>query len=189
MKPASLPPRSPPPRFSGPSLQPINPNLLLPPPKLWFITVTLLITLLIDLFPLSDTFAPWRPELVALTLLYWCTWAPRFVGVSTGFLLGLVMDVANGSVLGQHALAYTLLAFGADYFRRRIVSFPMWQQIVFVALLLELCALAVFLVRMMSGGELSSAAYFIVPPLTALLWPLMQFLLQWQQRRAALSEH
>ncbi|MDR0250612.1 MAG: rod shape-determining protein MreD [Burkholderiales bacterium] len=188
MTPPSLPPRLP--RFSGPSLQPINPNLLLPPPRFWFITVTFLIALLIDLLPLSGALAPWRPEVVALTLLYWCTWAPRFVGVSAGFLLGLVMDVANGSALGQHAFAYTLLAFGADYFRRRVVSFPMWQQMVFVALLLELCALVVFLTRMMSGGTLlSGAVYFIVPLLTALLWPLMQFLLQWQQRRAALSEH
>jgi rod shape-determining protein MreD len=178
-----------PPRFSGPSLQPINPNLLLPPPRLWFIITTLLIALLIDLFPLSGTLSLWRPEIVALTLLYWCTWAPRFVGVSTGFLLGLMMDVANGSALGQHAFAYTLLAFGADYFRRRVVSFPMWQQIVFVALLLELCALVVFLARMMSGGALSSGlVYFMVPLVTALLWPLMQFLLQWQQRRAALAE-
>ncbi|MCL2298126.1 MAG: rod shape-determining protein MreD [Proteobacteria bacterium] len=180
---------SPPPRFSGPSLQPINPNLLLPPPRLWFITVTLLIALLFDLFPLSEMLTPWRPELVALTLLYWCIWAPRFIGVSVGFLLGLVMDVANGSALGQHAFAFTLLAFGADYFRRRVASFPMWQQMVFVALLLELCALVVFLARMMSGGALSfGVVYFIVPLLTALLWPLMQFLLQWQQRRAALSD-
>jgi rod shape-determining protein MreD len=183
MKPSLLP------RFRGPSLQPVNPNLLLPPPQPWFITVTLLIALLVDLFPLSDAFAPWRPEFIALVLLYWCTWAPRSIGVSAGFLLGLVMDVANGSVLGQHALAYTLLAFGADYFRRRVVSLPMWQQMVFVALLLELCAWVVFLVRMMSGGTLSGVAYFIVPPLSALLWPLMQFLLQWQQRRASLSEH
>ncbi|MDR0769981.1 MAG: rod shape-determining protein MreD [Burkholderiales bacterium] len=176
-------------RFRGPSLQPVNPDLLLPPPQPWFITVTLLVALLIDLIPLSDAFMPWRPEFVALTLLYWCTWAPRFVGVSVGFLLGLVMDVANGSLLGQHALAYTLLAFGADYFRRRVVSFPMWQQMVFVALLLELCVLVVFLIRMMSGGALPGMVYFIVPPVSALLWPLLQFLLRWQQRHAALSEH
>ncbi|MDR2710687.1 MAG: rod shape-determining protein MreD [Burkholderiales bacterium] len=176
------------PRFSGPSLEPINPKLLLPPPRLWFITVTLLAALLIDLFPLSDALMPWRPEFVALTLLYWCTWAPRFVGISIGFLLGLVMDVANGSALGQHAFAYTLLAFGADYFRRRVVSFPMWQQMTFVAVLLELCAIVVFLMRMMSGGASPGAPYFIVPPMTALLWPLMLVLLQRQQQRAALSE-
>lgn len=176
------------PRLSGPSLQPISPHLLLPPPRPWFVVLSLLAALLVDLFPFPEALEPWRPEFVALTLLYWCTWAPRFVGVSVGFLLGLVMDVANGSVLGQHALAYTLLAFGADYFRRRVASFPMWQQMVSVALLLELCALVVFLVRMMSGGTLSGVAYFIVPPLSALLWPLLQFFLQWQQRQASLSE-
>ncbi|MDR2017183.1 MAG: rod shape-determining protein MreD [Burkholderiales bacterium] len=178
-----------PPRFKGPSLQPVNPAQLLPSPRLWFIVVTLLIALLIDLFPLSETLTPWRPNFVALTLLYWCTWAPRFIGVGVGFLLGLVIDVANGAVLGQHALAFTLLAFGADYFRRRIVSFPMWQQMVFVALLLEFCALAVFLVRMMSDGAPPGAEYFIVPLVSALLWPLMPILLRWQQRRASLSEH
>jgi rod shape-determining protein MreD len=163
---------------------------MLPPPRFWFIGMTLFIAVLLELFPLPEAFAPWRPKFLTLTLLYWCIWAPRIVSIGASFLLGLMMDVANGSALGQHALAYTLLAFSADYFRRRVAHFPKWQQLLFVALLLEFCALIVFLVRMMSGGTLFyGTAYFIMPVASALLWPLMPYLLQWQQRRSSLSDY
>ena len=46
------------------------------------------------------------------------------------------MDVADATLFGQHALAYAVLAFAAEYFRRRVLRFPLWQQAVQVAVLL-----------------------------------------------------
>jgi rod shape-determining protein MreD len=50
---------------------------------------------------------------VALVLAFWCVHQPLKVGMAAGFVLGLAMDVADASVMGQHALAYVLLAYGA----------------------------------------------------------------------------
>ena len=49
-----------------------------------------------------------------------------------------VMDVGDATLFGQHALAYAVLAYAAEYFRRRVLRFPLWQQAAQVAVLLRL---------------------------------------------------
>ncbi|MDR1529270.1 MAG: rod shape-determining protein MreD [Burkholderiales bacterium] len=163
--------------------EPIHQHAFLRPPHLLFIIFSLLIALLLNLLPLPHSLQIWCPDFVALVLLYWCIWSPRHIGIVAGFMLGLLMDVADATVFGQHALLYTLLAFGADFFRRRLLSFPLWQQTISMALLLEFCAVLMFVVRMMSGGAPPSSSYFIVPTYSALLWIPMQYFLQLPQRR------
>ena len=46
---------------------------------------------------------PWVPDWVALVLVFWSIREPRRVGMGAGFLLGVAMDVADVSLLGQHA--------------------------------------------------------------------------------------
>ena len=107
---------------------------------------------------------------------------PRLIGVGIAWCLGLLMDVAERRVLGQHALAYAVLAFAAEYFRRRVLRFPLWQQAAQVAVLLLLCAGLVLLVRVVGGAPLPRWSYAVGPLTGALLWPAVTVLLQWPQR-------
>ncbi|MBU6485525.1 MAG: rod shape-determining protein MreD, partial [Betaproteobacteria bacterium] len=75
-----------------------------------------------------------------------------------------------------------VLAYGAEYFRRRVLRFPLWQQAVQVAALLMLCALLVLLVRYVGGAPLPHWTYAVPPLVGALLWPLLSVLLQAPQR-------
>ena len=63
------------------------------------------------------------PDLLALALVFWNVHQPRRVGVGLAFVFGLLMDVHDGAVLGQHALAYTLLSFFAITIHRRLLWF------------------------------------------------------------------
>src|SRR5438876_10947746 len=86
-------------------------------------------------------FLPWRdlrlvPDFVALVLTFWCVRQPRLVGLGAAWTLGLIADAGNGVLLGQHALAYSLLAFLAIWFSRRILWFGPLQQAMHVAALL-----------------------------------------------------
>lgn len=121
---------------------------------------------------------------MALVILYWCILEPRYVGVGVAWVLGLVMDVADATVLGQHALAYSVLAYGAEYFRRRVLRFPLWQQAAQVAILLLVCAALVLLVRIVGGAALPRWTYVLPSLVGALLWPLLSVLIQWPQRPA-----
>ena len=164
------------------SFGPAAPEEILRPAKSWFVLLSLLCGLLLNLVPVGGVALTYRPDFLALVLLYWCIQEPRFLGVGAAWVLGLLMDVGDATVFGQHALAYAVLAYGAEYFRRRVLRFPLWQQAVQVAVLLVLCALIVLLVRYVGGAPLPHWTYLAPPLVGAALWPLVSVLLQTPQR-------
>jgi len=135
-------------------------------------------------------FLPWRnialaPDFVALVLAFWCVRQPRLVGLGAGWMLGLLMDVGNGVLMGQHALAYALLAFGAITLSRRILWFPLWGQALHVAALLLFAQGVAVLVRLAAGAEFPGWSIAVGPLFGALLWPVVSGLLLLRQRMPA----
>jgi len=163
-------------------LTPARPEEILLPVKPWFVLITLLAGLVLNMLPLSAVALALKPDFLALVLLYWCIQEPRLIGVGIAWCLGLLMDVADATVFGQHALAYAVLAYGAEYFRRRVLRFPLWQQAAQVALLLLFCSALVALVRVVGGAPLPRWTYAVGSLTGALLWPPLTVLLQWPQR-------
>ncbi len=164
------------------SFVPAAPEEILRPAKPWFVLLSIAVGLTLNLVPLPPEAMTYRPDFLALVLLYWCIQQPRYVGVGSAWFVGLVMDVGDATVFGQHALAYAVLAYGAEYFRRRVLRFPLWQQAVQVAVLLVLCSLIVLLVRFVGGAMLPKWTYLAPPLVGAALWPLVSVLLQTPQR-------
>ena len=114
----------------------------------------------------------------------------RSVGLATAWALGLLVDAGNGVLLGQHALAYSTLAFAAIALSRRILWFDLWGQMLHVLLLLEGAQAVALAVRLAAGAEFPGAALFIGPAIATLLWPPVTWLLLLPQRRPALlDEH
>ena len=161
---------------------PARPEEILLPVKRWFILLTFLLGLAGNMLPLSGATLALRPDFLALVLLYWCIQEPRYAGVGLAWCVGLVMDVADATLFGQHALAYAMLAYAAEYFRRRVLRFPLWQQAAQVAVLLLLTAGLVLLVRVVGGAPMPRWTHLVPPLVGALLWPLTTVLLQWPQR-------
>ena len=148
---------------------------ILLPVRPWFIVLSLLVALILNFLPTSAW--PWVPDWVALVLVFWSIREPRRVGMGAGFLLGVAMDVADVSLLGQHALAYVLAAYGAAYLSRRILWFPLLQQALHVLPLLLLVQLVQFGVRVMPGASLPGLDYFIGPLVGVCLWWPLTFIL------------
>ena len=155
---------------------------ILRPVRPAFILLTLFLALLANIVPAPASISMLRPDFLALVLLYWCIQEPRYVGVGRAWFCGLIMDVADATLFGQHALAYAVLAYAADYFRRRVLRFPLWQQAVQVAALLAICAALVLIVRVVGGAPLPRWTYAVPPLVGALLWPPLSVLLQFPQR-------
>ena len=164
------------------SFAPARPEEILLPVKPWFVLLTLIAGLMGNVIPASGVALVVKPDFLALVLLYWCIQEPRLIGVGIAWCLGLLMDVADATVLGQHALAYAVLAYAAEFFRRRVLRFPLWQQAAHVAVLLLFCAGLVLLVRVVGGAPLPRWSYAVGPLTGALLWPAVTVLLQWPQR-------
>jgi len=137
---------------------------------------------------LLANFLPWKsvalaPDFVALVLAFWCVRHPRLVGLSAGWVLGLLVDVGNGVLLGQHALAYSLLAFASVTLARRILWFPLWGQALHVAALLLGAQGVAALVRLAAGADFPGWTIAVGPLVGAALWPLVTLLLLMPQRR------
>jgi rod shape-determining protein MreD len=158
-----------------------RPQYILLPVRIGTIVVSFVAALLLDFLPWKDVALV--PDFVALTLAFWCVRQPRLVGLGVGWLLGLVMDTGNGVLLGQHALAYSLLAFAAITLSRRILWFPWLHQAMHVAILLVGAKSVEVLVRLAAGAQFPGWTILVGPLLGALLWPLVSYLLLAPQRR------
>ncbi len=161
---------------------PARPEEILLPVQPWFVVLTLFLGLLANIVPASALAQALKPDFLALVLLYWCIREPRLISVGIAWCLGLLMDVADATVFGQHALAYAVLAYAAEYFRRRVLRFPLWQQAAQVAVLLLFCTGLVMLVRVVGGAPMPRWTYAIGPLVGAFLWPVVTVLLQSRQR-------
>lgn len=155
---------------------------ILAPVKVRFIALSIGVALLFNLLPWRDVRGV--PDLVALVLCFWSIHQPRLIGIGVPFLCGLLMDAANGVLLGQHALAYSVLAFAATTISRRILWFPIWSQAVQALALLLIAQALMLLVRMAAGGTFPGWSYFAGSFIAALLWPLATFVLLAPQRAA-----
>lgn len=160
------------PRGSDQLLLPVNPVYL------W---LSLLVAMAVNMLPVGR--APWLPDLLALTVVFWNVHQPRRVGVGVAFAFGLLMDVHEGALLGQHALAYTLLAYFAITVHRRLLWFPVPAQALQILPLFFAAHAVAVLIRLIAGGSFPGWNLWLAPLLEALLWPVASWVLLAPQRR------
>jgi rod shape-determining protein MreD len=154
-----------------------------------FIVFTLLAATLVNIMPWSG-FAAWlRPDFVALVVLYWVIEQPRRVGFGAAFVLGLLMDVAEGALLGQHALSYSILAFAGIALHRRVRMFSLTAQVVHVMPLLLLNDVIVVGIRLLAGADFPGYFYFLGSVAGGVLWPIISVLLKLPQRPREDPDH
>lgn len=160
---------------------PDSPQHILRPAKISTIVVSFLVALLLNFLPWKDLRLV--PDFVALVLTFWCIRQPRTVGLGIAWAVGLLTDAGNGVLLGQHALAYSLLAFLSLWLSRRILWFQMPQQMLHIAVLLLVAQGVVLLIRLGAGTSFPGWALFVGPLAGAALWPVLSWLLLMPQRR------
>lgn len=145
-------------------------------PSYPLIYLTLFIALLCQLFPWTGQGIILRPDFMLVVLLYWLLRAPYLCNVGTAWVAGLLVDLATGSLLGQHALAFTLTAFLALSFQRRLVLFNLTQIATYVLGLLLFARIITLVLKLFAGHEAPSWHYF---------WPAITGMLLWQVMRIA----
>ncbi len=154
------------------------PQEILLPAKTGYIALTLIAALLVNLLPWSG-YGLWiKPDFVALVVLSWCVEEPRKMGFVAAWLLGMLMDVADGTLFGQHALAYIILAYAGIVLHRRVRMFAVTPQALHIIPLLLLNDLIIVIVRMLAGADFPGWHYFIGSFVAGALWPPLSALLK-----------
>lgn len=123
--------------------------------------------------PLPSFLELFRPDFVALTVLWFCLLSPRLLGLSYGWCAGLALDGFKGVLLGQHALTLTVIAYIASKLRLQIRAFPPLQQSAVILCLLWLHEFLLFWIDGVAGHEVTDWRRWIAVPVGAACWPLL----------------
>jgi rod shape-determining protein MreD len=151
-------------------------EFLLPANNL-FIALTIFVALLLNWLPWNGWLLALRPDFVALVLLYWCAHKPYRVGIGIAWMVGIIADVADASLFGQHALAYAVLAFGGTVLHRRIQMFDLQQQTMQIFPLLSMSYIVFALIHWKLHGFIAWS-YFLGCGVATALWIPLTLLLQ-----------
>jgi rod shape-determining protein MreD len=166
-------------------IMPRGQQLLLPANPI-FIYLTLFFALLLDMVQNIALFgnANWAPELIAVVLLFWGIHQPLRVSIGLAFFFGLLTDVHQSSMLGQHALSFTAQGFFAVLIHRRILWFKLSSQSLQVFPIFLVGHLIELIIRMASGSPFPGWGLFLSPIIQALLWPIVSEILLAPQKRS-----
>ncbi|NBX05531.1 MAG: rod shape-determining protein MreD [Betaproteobacteria bacterium] len=166
-------------------IMPVGQRLLLPANPA-FIWGSLVLAFFLNMFFNMVFFgrAAWAPDLLAIVLIFWTVHQTNRVGIGAAFVFGLLMDVHQGSLLGQHALAYIILSYFAITIHRRMLWFGLRGQALQILPLFVLAHAVSLVLRLLAGAALPSWELLLAPLLQSALWPLVSLLLFAPQHRA-----
>ena len=130
-----------------------------------------LVALILTVLPLPPWLDVLRPAFLVLTVIFWSVNAPRAGGLALGFFAGLLLDVFQGPVLGEHALALSLITYIAVREHQRIRSKPAIQQALIVFAALILYEVVLFMIDGWTGHPVTSPLRWVHTATGALIWP------------------
>ncbi len=151
--------------------------------RTWVIWFSLLLATILTLLPLPELLAPARPAWLALTLIYWVLALPERAGVGLAFVFGIILDVLQGVMLGQNALALVVVAFAAYKLHRRLRLFPLLQQALVVFVIVGLQQLILLWLGSLVGDAPPHLWFLLPAVVSALLWPWVYLLLREVRQR------
>lgn len=139
------------------------------------------------ILPLPDWVQTYRPHWVALILIYWSMALPQRVGLWSAFFIGLLVDTAQGTLLGQHALALVIIVYINMNFYQRVRVLSLAQQAIYVLVLLAMIQVVVAWVEGIMGRPVPILAFFSAPFIGMLIWPWVFVILRDIRRKFILN--
>lgn len=151
--------------------------------NLTVVGTSFLVALILAVFPLPSSWAWFRPEFVALVVIYWVLVLPQQVGVGVAFVAGIIQDIVEFSVLGQHALSLVAVAYVCGLAYQRIRNYALWQQSLWVFILVGLHQLFWNWIHNFSGIAAESLIFLVPALVSALIWPFVLVIMEWVRIR------
>ncbi len=151
------------------------------------IAMSSVVAIMLTALPLPDWAVNWRPAWVAIVLIYWCMAVPDRIGIFIAWFLGLLLDVQQGTVLGQNALGMILLAVLTINSHQRMRAYPLSQQAVLVCFYLLFYELIMLLISGYLGTRTRDWTYWMPAITSMLLWPWLFIVLRDVRRKYSIS--
>jgi rod shape-determining protein MreD len=159
----------------------MNPNYLFP------VSFTLLIAIILTLLPMPDWTIWLRPSWVLMVLIYWSMMFPFRVNIGTAWIVGVLLDVVDGTLLGEHALALTIVIYFVARMSSQLRMYPVVQQALWVFLFVLLNQFVLYCVQGFIGDVPRSWLYWSSALTSMLLWPWVFIIMRDYRRRFKLA--
>ena len=151
------------------------------------IIISFLIAIILTIIPLPEMLSYARPEWLFMVFVYWCLALPQRIGVGTGWFLGLILDVVQGTLLGQHALAFAVIGFITLKVHQRVRIFPLHQQALTIFMLATTQIIINVWIKGITGND-TDLWLMLLPALsTAAFWPWIFLLMRFVRRKNRVS--
>jgi len=151
------------------------------------IPISFIVGMILLILPLPEWFRIYRPDWLALILIYWSMALPKRVGLWSAFIIGLLADSLLGTLLGHHALALVVITYFNLNFYLRIRVLSLAQQSVYVFGLLVISQFIISWMNGIMGLTIPVQAVFGAPLIGMLMWPLIFVILRDIRRKVMLS--
>ncbi len=142
------------------------------------VILTLVLALILTLLPMPDWTVWLRPAWVLLVLIYWVINAPSHVGVGIAWIMGIILDLLNGTLLGEHALALTMVIYLVVRWHMQLRMYPLLQQGLSILVFVFLYQFILYCVQGFIGQLPSSHLYWLSSVISMLLWPWLFVLMR-----------
>ncbi len=137
--------------------------------------LSLLVAFVLTILPIPEKWSLWRPEWLALTLMHWGLLAPKKSSLLLAWFLGLLLDVIQGTVLGQHAFGLMLVLFITLRMRPRILKDSLFQQLFLLFISLGSYLLINLWILGITGNTPPGWSYWLTVISSLLVWPLYHY--------------
>ena len=137
------------------------------------VLLCIIASLMLSIAPAPEWADAYRPAWVPLTLIYWSMLLPKTYSVGWAWVIGLIVDVAQGTLFGQHALALVVVIYIAVKFHLQIRVFPMLQMTAAVFSLVALYQFVLFWINGVAGINAPIVTYWGPVVTSTLIWPLI----------------
>lgn len=131
----------------------------------------------LNVYPLNSSMATLRPMIMVMVLIFWLLFQPRYVGVFSAFVIGIIADLLMDTRLGQQAFAAVVVAFfikvGSIYLKELRTS-SAW---LLASAALIVFQLNVWLLQMFTQGVFVAQSGLSLL-MSILSWPLVLFVLR-----------
>ena len=148
---------------------------------------TFIVALMLSQIPLPTFLEWWRPEFVALFVIYWILALPQRFGVGSAWVLGFMLDSLKGSTLGINAIALTIIAFSTLMLHKRMRMYPLWQQAFVVFFLIVINQLIFYWFQAFTGTTEGNFSFLLPALVSAVLWPWVFVMLRSIRRTFKIS--
>lgn len=136
------------------------------------------VAMVFSVLSLPALVASWRPEWVALLVIYWVIRAPHRVGIFTALIVGILLDVLEGKALGASGLSLSVVAYLVLSMHQRIRMFPLIQQSFMVFMVIGINLMIGHLIRNVVAEPVSGFDYLLPAVTSAVLWPFIYLFME-----------